>query len=274
LASLLLANNVYAVPTFINGFTIAGNTDDQFGTSVNDGRVGFFSDLYYDPNRNEWWGVSDRGPGGGTLNYDTRVQQFSLNVNPNTGTISSFQIVQTIKFTNNGTPLNGIAPNPTNVLGNAFDPEGFVILPRRFLVSDEYGPSLREFNRAGQLVKTYETPANLIPRNAANVPNFASDTGNVAGRTTNRGFEGLAISPDGKFAYAILQSAMLDEGAGNGTVNRIVKFDTVTGKAVAQYAYQLDTQPRAAAPPPWWRSTTTSSWCWSATTEASASARP
>jgi hypothetical protein len=106
------------------------------------------------------------------------------------------------------------------------------------------------------------------------VPNFASDTGNVAGRTTNRGFEGLAISPDGKFAYAILQSAMLDEGAGNGTVNRIVKFDTVTGKAVAQYAYQLDTQPRAAAPPPWWRSTTTSSWCWSATTEASASARP
>ena len=76
-------------------------------------------------------GGVDRGPGGGTLNYDTRVQQFSLNVNPNTGTISSFQIVQTIKFTNNGTPLNGIAPNPTNVLGNAFDPEGFVILPRR-----------------------------------------------------------------------------------------------------------------------------------------------
>jgi hypothetical protein len=133
-------------------------------------------------------------------------------------------------------------PNPTNVLGNALDPEGFVINPKNgnFLVADEYGPSVYEFNRSGQLVKTYETPANLIPRNASNVPNFASDTGNVAGRTTNRGFEGLAISPDGKFAYAILQSAMLDEGAGNGTVNRIVKFDTATGKAVAQYAYQLD----------------------------------
>ena len=26
LATVLLANNVYAVPTFINGFTIAGNT--------------------------------------------------------------------------------------------------------------------------------------------------------------------------------------------------------------------------------------------------------
>src|ERR1043166_3913922 len=243
LASLFLANTVYAIPSFTNGIAIPGNTGDQFGTSVNNGRVGFFSDLYYDPNRNEWWGVSDRGPGGGTLNYDTRVQQFNLNVDPNTGTISGFQIVQTVKFTNNGAPLNGIAPNPTNVLGNTFDPEGFVILPKtgNFLVSDEYGPSLYEFNRSGQVVKTYETPANLIPRNAANVPSFANDTGNVAGRTTNRGFEGLAISPDGKFAYAILQSAMLDEGAGNGAGHRIVKFDTATGKAVAQYAYQLDT---------------------------------
>jgi hypothetical protein len=32
---------------------------------------------------------------------------------------------------------------------------------------------------------------------------------------------------------------MLDEGGGNGTVNRIVKFDTGTGKAVAQYAYEM-----------------------------------
>lgn len=33
---------------------------------------------------------------------------------------------------------------------------------------------------------------------------------------------------------------MLDEGGSNGTVNRIVKFDTVTGEAVAQFACQMD----------------------------------
>src|SRR5262249_52493681 len=71
-------------------------------------------------------------------------------------------------------------------------------------------------------------------------PNFASDAGNNAGKRTNRGFEGLAIGPDGKFAYAMLQSAMLDEGAGNGVFNRIVKFDVATGKAVAQYVYQME----------------------------------
>jgi hypothetical protein len=61
-----------------------------------------------------------------------------------------------------------------------------------------------------------------------------------AGKRTNRGFEGLAISPDGRYVYAMLQSAMLDEGAGDGFYNRIVKFSYVTGRAVAQYAYKMD----------------------------------
>jgi hypothetical protein len=110
-------------------------------------------------------------------------------------------------------------------------------------VSDEYGPSLYEFDRHGRRVRIFTTPSNLVPRNAGvvpNIPNFADDTGNTAGKRTNRGFEGLAISPDGAFAYAMLQSAMLDEGGGNGVCNRIVKFDTETGQAVAQYAYQME----------------------------------
>ena len=38
----------------------------------------------------------------------------------------------------------------------------------------------------------------------------------------------------------MLQSAMLDEGGGNGVCNRIVKFSTKTGTSVAQYAYQME----------------------------------
>ena len=127
--------------------------------------------------------------------------------------------------------------------GRALDPEGFVVNPKtgRFLVSDEYGPSLYEFNRDGTLARTFTTPANLIPRNDGGTPNFADNTGNTKGRNTNRGFEGLAISPDGKFAYAMLQSPMLDEfGLTTGRYNRIVKFDIATGLAVAQYAYLME----------------------------------
>lgn len=90
-------------------------------------------------------------------------------------------------------------------------------------------------------MRAYQTPANLLPRSAATgATNFAGDAGNDAGKRTNRGFEGLAISPDGRFAFAMPQSAMLDEGGGNGLFNRIVKFDTGTGRAVAQYAYRME----------------------------------
>lgn len=156
-----------ALPTFVNGITISGDTVDAAGApGANQGRVGFFSDIYFDPINAQWWGLSDRGPGGGLISYDTRVQRFTLDVNPTTGAISNFQIAKTVKFTDaRGNPFNGLAPNTTNMLGRAFDPEGFVINPKtgNFLVSDEYGPSLYEFNRNDVLIRTFATPANLIP---------------------------------------------------------------------------------------------------------------
>jgi hypothetical protein len=201
--------------SFVNGLALDGAATDRSAGTDAERRLGYFSDLYYDPQRKEWWGLSDRGPGGGVLNYETRVQRFTIDV----------------------------APNPTSTLGRAFDPEGFVVNPKtgNLLVSDEYGPSLIEFDRNGNLLRRFDVPANLVPRNAGTgLPNFAGDAGNTAGKRTNRGFEGLAISPDGQFAYAMLQSAMLDEGGANGRYARIVKFDTATGKPLAQYAYLMD----------------------------------
>lgn len=246
LLGLLFAGAAQSAPAFVNGLTLSGSMLDlSGGTSANDGRVGYFSDIYYDPNRNEWWGLSDRGPGGGTLSYDTRVQRFTLNINKTTGAISNFQIVQTVKFSNGGSAMNGLAPNPSSVLGNAFDPEGFVVNPRNgnFLVSDEYGPSLNEYNRNGQLVKQYVVPSNLIPKSGSATDYTVTPPTLSAGREPNRGFEGLAISPDGKYAYAMLQNGAIQDGWNNGTrgiYTRIVKFDTETGKAVAQYAYKLE----------------------------------
>lgn len=225
-----------------NALLLPGGAVDLSNGTATERRLGYFSDIYFDPVRNQWWGLSDRGPGGGVLQYETRVQRFEVDISA-TGAISNFRVVQTIKFMQGSQAFNGFAPEPTNTLGRAFDPEGIVINPRtgNLLVSDEYGPSLYEFDRAGQFVRAFAVPAGLIPRNATtNVANYASDTGNSAGKRTNRGFEGLAISPDGAFAYAMLQSAMLNEGGGNGIYNRIVKFDTATGTAVAQYAYAMD----------------------------------
>jgi hypothetical protein len=232
----------FSEAVYQNGLALAGGAVDLSSGTETDRRLGYFSDIYYDPSRKQWWGLPDRGPGGGVLQYDTRVQRFEVDISP-TGAISNFRVVQTVKFMRGTQPFNGIAPNPTNALGNAFDPEGIVINPKtgNLLVSDEYGPSLYEFDRTGQFIRAFTTPDGLIPRNATtSVANFASDTGNTAGKRTNRGFEGLAISADGAFAYAMLQSATLNEGGGAGIYNRIVKFDVTTGKAVAQYAYAME----------------------------------
>jgi hypothetical protein len=225
-----------------NGLALSGGALDLSSGTETERRMGYFSDIFYDPTRRQWWGLPDRGPGGGVLQYETRVQRFEVDISA-TGAISNFRVVQTVKFMQGTQPFNGLAPNPTNVLGRAFDPEGIVINPKNgnLLVSDEYGPSLYEFDRNGQFIRAFTTPAGLIPRNATTgVPNFAADTGNTAGKRTNRGFEGLAISADGAFVYAMLQSATLNEGGGNGIYNRIVKFNVTTGAAVAQYAYAMD----------------------------------
>jgi hypothetical protein len=253
LLATLFSGAACAAPSFVNGLTIPASTGDLFGTSVNDGRLGMFSDLYYDRQANQWWGLSDRGPGGGTLSYETRVQRFTIDVNPVTGAISNFQVAQTIKFRNGGIAYNGLAPTaPGNVLGSAFDPEGIAINPRNgnLLISDEYGPSLYEFDRNGSLVRQYNTPANLVPKSGASPAYNAGPppgTGTLtAGREGNRGFEGLAISPDGRYAYAMLQNGTVTDGnivsnaLARGMFTRIVKFDTTTGDAVGQFAYRLD----------------------------------
>ncbi|MEB3334975.1 MAG: esterase-like activity of phytase family protein [Cyanobacteriota bacterium] len=246
-----------AAPQLTNGLTLAGDLLDlSGGTSVNNGRMGFFSDLYYDPNRNEWWGLSDRGPGGGTISYNTRVHRFSLSINPATGTIANFQLEETIPFRSGTSPLNGLAPNPSNVLGLSFDPEGFVIAPRtgNFLVSDEYGPSLYEFSRDGALVRQYMMPANILPKVNSNIDYTATPKPGplTSGREPNRGLEGLAISPDGRYAYAMLQNGTVTDGNSSGSsfarslYARILKFDLSSGGVVSQYAYPLD----GASPPP------------------------
>jgi hypothetical protein len=165
-----------AAPQFVNGLTLDGALlDKSGGTEVNNGRLGYFSDLYYDRALNQWWGLSDRGPGGGTISYNTRVQRFSLDVNPVTGAISNFAVQQTVLFRNGTQTFNGLAPSVASTLGPSFDPEGLVILPKsgNLLVSDEYGPSVYEFTRAGQFLRAFQVPDNLVPK-VGSSPNYTA----------------------------------------------------------------------------------------------------
>lgn len=245
------ARSAYGI-SFNNSITITGESTDLFpfdGNTANVNRLGgFFSDLYYDRSNNVYYGLVDRGPGGGVISYDTRVQKFTLDVNPNTGAISNFKLLSTITFTNGATNYNGLNPGLLNgnpgVLGFSLDPEGFAVAPNgNFYISDEYGPSIYEFRPNGSFLRAFETPNNIVPR-AGSTPNYVDGPPTLtSGRQDNRGFEGLTLSPDGTKLFAVLQDPLVNEGSPDGRRSRnvrIVQFDTATGESVAQYIYQLE----------------------------------
>ncbi len=221
--------------------------------AANINRLGFFSDLKYDASTGTWFALSDRGPGGGVIGYSTRVQQMIVPLHPISGAVLGKPLVlRTILFTDrNGNPFNGL--NPTllngspNVLGNSFDPEGIAVGRNGHLfVSDEYGPSLYEFDRRGRFVRAFDIPANLRPVQTDGQPNYTDGRGTIVnGRQDNRGFEGLTFNTSRTRLYAVLQDPLVNEGdKGDGRRSRwvrIVEFDPASGASTAQYLYPLET---------------------------------
>ena len=278
IAALAVTGIASAQPAFVNGVVIAGDSLDATRVpGANAGRFGQFSDLYYDPLRNEWWALSDRGPGGGLIDYAVRVQRLDINVHPVTGRILHVKVKETVTLEDPrgmldppsatvGDPvaLNGLNPLLLNgnaaALGRSFDPEGIVIDPRsgHLIIADEYGPSIYEFTRSGRLIGIFETPEVLLPRPVGTLDYVAGRDGGTSGsgRQDNRGYEGLAVSPDGSRLFAVLQDPLLDEGphtdatdndGRDGRNVRIVVFDNrwwsrTYRQSVAQYVYPLEAQ--------------------------------
>lgn len=113
---------------------------------------------------------------------------------------------------------------------------------RTVFISDEYGPYVRQFDRAtGELVRTYTLPGNLNAPNLSPVGD-TEITGNVTGRTANKGMEGLALTPDGKTLVGVMQAALIQDASINASKNvvRIVTIDVASG-ATHEYGYKLTT---------------------------------
>ncbi|OBQ74698.1 esterase-like activity of phytase family protein [Mesorhizobium erdmanii] len=105
----------------------------------------------------------------------------------------------------------------------ALDDEAIVRLPDgSMFISDEYGPNIYRFSAQGRLLSATQPPAALVPMRKG-APNFSSDNPGPGasepdpkdpdtGRQNNQGLEGMAMTPDGKFLIAVLQSATRQDG--------------------------------------------------------------
>jgi hypothetical protein len=130
----------------------------------------------------------------------------------------------------------GASSNPSNA---RLDPEAIRVSRdgKSVFVSDEYGPYVYQFDRAtGERTRTFNLPANLAVSNLNAVGATEISSNTASGRITNKGMEGLAISPDGTKLIGLMQSPLAQDGGDGGRANRIVTIDIATG-ATKQFAY-------------------------------------
>jgi alkaline phosphatase len=107
--------------------------------------------------------------------------------------------------------------------GGGIDTEAIQLLPDgNFLISEEYGPSILVVDPSGRVLMRY------LPKGKAkaDTPYPVKDSlpEVLKNRRSNRGFENLALAPDGKTAYAILQSPMGDAKSSQFSSSRTVRI--------------------------------------------------
>ncbi len=214
---------------------------------------GFGSALTYTGHNHVYIAAPDRGPFDGLTDapYLDRVHFLKITTDPDAPfpNISVALLATRLLRNERGQALVGAAGsfNPNNERGSLrFDPEGIRVgFFGTFFISDEYGPNVFEFDLFGRLLRRLNVPSKFKIENPSADPN-AELLLNTSGRQANRGMEGLAISPNDRFLFGIMQNALLqDNGLNPGTTdrlglnNRILKIDLLTGRK-HEYVYVLD----------------------------------
>ena len=218
-----LTNPASADPKLLNIATLTN--PPPLGNGIN---LGGFSGLTHVPSdpENVFYTITDRGPN------QTVTGQARFLIPTFTPTILKIEVVDNsinilaqipLKLPQGTDPITGTAliSGVSNILGleeAPFDPngnpipydpygldtEGIAYNPRTgtFWLSEEYRPSLVEVNLDGTILRRLvpQGQASLFA-NAPNVPILDTLPAELAQRAQNRGLEGVAITPNGKYLY-------------------------------------------------------------------------
>ena len=127
--------------------------------AVNDGRFGFFSDIYYDPTATSG-GRCRTAARAAARSTTRRASTASRSTsNKHTGAISNFQVRKTLIFRHGAQALQRHGARrrrPARRRVRSGRHRRASADRQLLIVSDEYGPSVYEFTPWGQLVRAYE----------------------------------------------------------------------------------------------------------------------
>ncbi len=222
------------------------------------------SDLFHDPSEsyNEFWTVTDRGPNGNPSVRTFLVPEFTpliMHVRVHGTAVSVLQAFPIVDASDR--PVTGLsnvagfdeAPfnfNGTAAIGynaNGLDVEGLVRMPDgSFWLVDEYTPSLVHVTSTGRVMDRFVPEDTQLATSLATTPNYRvrkTLPTLLNTRRQNRGFEGIAVSPDRRTLYLAMQSPLEYPTRALGRASRIVRiyaFDVNREQIVGEYAYQFD----------------------------------
>ena len=103
-------------------------------------------------------------------------------------------------------------------------------------MSDEYGPYIYHLDHSGKMTGAIRPPPTIIPEgnvtesfNADSPPRYdpnitTTPANPITGRSNNQGLEGLTSSPDKKTLYALMQSALVQEGGLDSSTRCLARF--------------------------------------------------
>jgi hypothetical protein len=251
---------------------ISGTTVDQFGETLGGSSGLDITGWSYDSTAGKFSGtlnmLPDRGFNSGSTfsNYAARIHQLAFTFTPYYGAAATAQgqvatvYQSSVKFTYQDGAVTKFTTglNPTGVgtlldesVGTvtaangpgggqqsllSFDAEALQLLADGSgFVSDEYGVCIARFDASRKITGITPLPDVARPHRPFGTMNFDAENTPVNGRRENQGLEGLAVTPDGKRLFALLQSALvqdLNPDAAESRVNtRLFVYDISGGLA-------------------------------------------
>ncbi|WOJ90396.1 esterase-like activity of phytase family protein [Methylocapsa polymorpha] len=233
---------------------------------------GYHGTLYTLPDRG--WNTQ------GTTDFRGRLHRFDITLKPFYGASTANQNQLSLHYRSstlfNGGKTTGLDPSGVQAATGHFpdlpiasnrhisvDDEA-VVHPGdgTVWVSEEYGPYVYHYTLGGKLLGAIRPPEAFIPKRKDSsgniVENFSADSPPIGvtynpdpgspltGRQNNQGFEGLAMSPDRKTLFVLLQSALIQDLDPNNTKTtrrntRLLAYDLrgPEPKLVGEYVVQL-----------------------------------
>jgi len=234
----------FATPKLESVSSIPSSTPD----SLNDTAGSFGSGAAYDPDSKTLYLTTDRGPGDGAVDFSPRLYSIPLPTDEkNIASAIPSHLSAHLYKDPDGKPFTGLIPNSSDPEPRmkdgrrCLDPEGLnLMLDGNLLLCEEYMPSILQFKPDGTFMARLIPPENYFPRNPTTSEiDFREAPTRQEGREDNRGFEGVALSPDGKTLYAILQSALTQDGGKDAGATRLLVFDAFSGTPKSEYAVRF-----------------------------------